>query len=44
MQDEVAAIIGRPVDLIDRVGVEQSRNPFRRHSILSTAQVVYKVA
>ena len=44
MQDEMAAIVGRPVDLIDRAGVEQSRNPFRRHSILSTAQVVYKVA
>ncbi len=44
MQDEMAKIVGRPVDLIDRAGVEQSRNPFRRHSILSTAQVVYKVA
>lgn len=44
MQDEMAEIVGRPVDLIDRAGVEQSRNPFRRHSILSTAQVVYKVA
>ena len=44
MQDEMAEIVGRPVDLIDRLGIEQSRNPFRRHSILSTAQVVYKVA
>lgn len=44
MQDEMTKIIGRPVDLIDRAGIEQSKNPFRRHAILSTAQVVYKVA
>jgi uncharacterized protein len=44
MQDEMAGIVGRPVDLVDRAGIEQSRNPFRRHRILSTAQVVYRVA
>ncbi len=44
MQDEMAEIVGRPVDLIERAGVEQSRNPFRKHSILTTAQVVYRVA
>ncbi len=44
MQDEMAKLIGRPVDLIERAGVEQSRNPFRKHSILTTAQVVYRVA
>jgi predicted nucleotidyltransferase len=44
MQDEIAAIMGRPVDLIERAAIEQSRNPFRRHSILTTAQVVYRVA
>lgn len=44
MDDEIAKLVGRPVDLIDRRGVEESSNPFRRHSILSTAQVVYKVA
>ncbi len=44
MQDEMAKIIGRPVDLHERAGVERSRNPFRRHSILTTAKVVYRVA
>jgi len=44
MDDEIAKLVGRPVDLIDRRGVEESTNPFRRHAILSTAQVVYKVA
>ncbi len=44
MQDEIAKIVGRPVDLIERAAIEQSRNPFRRHSILTTARVVYRVA
>jgi uncharacterized protein len=44
MQEEISGIVGRPVDLVDRAGIEQSRNPFRRHRILSSAQVVYKVA
>jgi len=44
MQDEMAKLLGRPVDLIERAAIEQSRNPFRRHSILTTAQVVYRVA
>jgi predicted nucleotidyltransferase len=44
MQDEIAQILGRPVDLHERAGVERSKNPFRRLSILSTAQLVYRVA
>ena len=44
MQDELAGMLGRPVDLHERAGVERSRNPFRRRSILSTAQLVYRVA
>ncbi len=44
MRDEMATIVGRPVDLFERAGVEKSRNPYRRRSILSTAQVVYRVA
>jgi hypothetical protein len=44
MRDEMAEIVGRPVDLFSRAGVERSRNPFRRRSILSSAQVVYQVA
>jgi len=38
MRDELAALFGRKVDLVEEEGL---RNPFRRSSILSTRQVVY---
>jgi hypothetical protein len=38
MQDELTALIGRPVDLVEREGL---RNPFRRERILSTRKVIY---
>jgi len=38
MQDELEKILHRKVDLVSRGGL---RNPFRRHEILSTRQVVY---
>lgn len=38
MRDELAALFGRNVDLVERSGL---RNPFRRHEILSTREVVY---
>ncbi|RJP18458.1 MAG: DNA polymerase subunit beta [Candidatus Abyssobacteria bacterium SURF_5] len=38
MQDELKDIFGREVDLVERDGL---RNPFRRHSILSTRKVIY---
>ncbi len=41
MQDELAGIFGRPVDLLTRAGVEDSRNPIRKRSILDSARVVY---
>jgi hypothetical protein len=41
MQDELAEIFGRPVDLVSRRGVEQSGNPFWQRSILGSARVVY---
>jgi uncharacterized protein len=41
MEDELAKIIGRRVDLVSRRGVEMSRNPWRRDEILSTAETVY---
>jgi predicted nucleotidyltransferase len=44
MQDELTSLAGRKVDLHERAGVERSRNPFRKRSILSTAQVIYRVA
>ena len=41
MQDELVEIFGRPVDLLTRGGVEDSRNPIRKRAILETARVVY---
>ena len=38
MQDELKAIFGREVDIVEK---DALRNPFRRHSILTTRQVVY---
>jgi uncharacterized protein len=41
MEDELAEIFGRPVDLVSRKGVERSSNRFRKKSILESARVVY---
>lgn len=41
MQDELVEIFGRPVDLLTRGGVEESRNPIRKQAILASARVVY---
>jgi len=41
MRDELRGIFGRDVDLLTRRGVEMSRNPYRKDSILSSAEVVY---
>jgi predicted nucleotidyltransferase len=38
MQDELTALFGRQVDLVER---EALRNPYRRHRILSTRKVIY---
>ena len=38
MQDELAEMFGRPVDLVEKEGL---RNPFRRQQILETRQVIY---
>ena len=38
MLDELAEIFGRQVDLVKKDGI---RNPFRRHDILTTREVVY---
>jgi predicted nucleotidyltransferase len=40
MEQELAKIFGRRVDLVEKEGL---RNPFRRHSILSTREVIYAV-
>ncbi len=38
MQEQLGALLGRSVDLIEKEGL---RNPYRRHEILSTRRVVY---
>ncbi len=40
-EEELADILGRPVDLVERSTVEQSENWIRRNDILRTARVVY---
>jgi predicted nucleotidyltransferase len=41
MQDELAHLFGRKVDLVERKGVEHSENYIRRKHILSSAESVY---
>ncbi len=41
MQNELKAIIGRDVDLVERSAIEQSENYIRRRSILKHLQVIY---
>ena len=38
MEEELAEIIGRTVDLVSRAGLEQSANWIRRQAILDTAR------
>jgi predicted nucleotidyltransferase len=40
IQEEIEAIFGRKVDLVEKRLI---RNPFRRHDILTTKEVVYAV-
>lgn len=41
MGDELEALFGRRVDIIDRAAVEQSQNFIRREAIFSSEQVIY---
>lgn len=38
MIEELQEILGREVDMVEKSGL---RNPFRRHAILTTRQVIY---
>jgi predicted nucleotidyltransferase len=40
--DELEAIVGRPVDLVSRSSIERSTNPYRKHAILSSTELVYE--
>jgi uncharacterized protein len=41
LEDELSALLGRDVDLVDRTAIERSRNWIRRESILGSARAVY---
>ena len=41
IQEALSQILHRPVDLVERSVVERSRNPFRKKSILESAQLLY---
>ena len=41
IEDELADMFGRKVDVITRPGIERSRNTRRRQEILSTAEVIH---
>ncbi len=41
MENELKALVGREVDLVERAAVEQSENYIRRKSILATLETVY---
>jgi len=42
-QDELAALVGRPVDLVSRRPIEKSENWMRRRLILDSARMLYVV-
>ncbi len=41
LQEGLAGLFGRPVDLISRRAVERSRNEYRKKAILSQASPIY---
>lgn len=41
MQQELAELLGRSVDLVSKRAIEHSANPLRRREILSNARSVY---
>ena len=41
MKEELEALIGRSVDVVDWRGIEQSTNPYRRNHILKHARSFY---
>jgi len=43
MADEMAAILGVPVDLLDRQTVDEMTNPFRKQSIQADVREIFSV-
>ena len=43
MRDELTEIFGRKVDLVNKQGIERSRNYLRKNNILSSSKVIYEI-
>jgi uncharacterized protein len=41
IRDELSSLLGRPVDLVEKGAIEQSRNPFLKRHILMQMEPVY---
>ena len=41
LERDLATTLGRPVDVVSRKGIEQSKNWIRKKAILESAEVVY---
>ena len=41
MREELAQLLGREVDILERTGVEYTAHPHRRDEILGAAEVIY---
>ena len=41
MEDELSRMLGRQVDLIERVEIEQSHDDIRRKAILQSTETIY---
>jgi predicted nucleotidyltransferase len=41
LKEDLEQHLGRPVDLVSRIAVERSRNPYRRRAILAAPVTVY---
>jgi predicted nucleotidyltransferase len=41
IQNELARLLGRPVDLVSRRAIERSTNPYRKREILESARTLY---
>ncbi len=44
MEEELAVLFGRKVDLVDLNAVNGSPNPYRKNAVLESAQVIYDAA
>ncbi len=43
MRDELTEIFGRKVDLVNKKGIERSRNYLRKNNIIGSSKVIYEI-